>query len=168
MEKRNFRSGGWMKQRRRGERGQALVEAAVVAPVFFLLLMGSAELARVAYMAIEVANAARAGVQYASQNEKTIGDTTGITLAAQKDGYDVNLVSGLSATASKGQYTCADGTTAVTVTAGNLPSCNSGATAIPTVTVTTTATFDPLVHIPGLPSTFTLTSSATETCNDCQ
>lgn len=153
-----------MGRRRRGDSGQALVEAAIAAPLFFLLLMGSAELARVAYMAIEVTNAARAGVQYASQNERTLGDTTGMALAAQNDGYNV---SGLTVS-SKNAYTCADGTTSYTVSTGNLPSCTSGATAIPTVTVTTSASFQPIVHIPGLPSTFTLGANATETCVDCQ
>lgn len=164
MSMRKFVLGRLRMRGRRDELGQALVEAAVAAPLFFVLLLGAAELARVAYMAIEVANAARAGAQYASQNEKTLGDPTGITLAAQSDGY--NLPS-LSVTSSNA-YTCADGTTGYTVSAGSLPSCTSGATAIPTVTVNTSAVFDPLVHIPALPSTFTLSSSATATCLDCQ
>jgi Flp pilus assembly protein TadG len=151
----------------RGEAGQALIEAAIAAPLFFVLLLGAAELARVSYEGIEVANAARAGVQYASQNEKSLADSTGITLAAQNDGYDANKVSGITASVSEA-YMCADGTTSYTTSSTNLPSCNSGATAIPTVTVTTSANFDPLIHIPGLPSTFTLSSSATETCVDCQ
>ena len=162
--------GSWMKSRRRGESGQALVEAAVVAPVFFLMLMGSAELARVAYMAIEVANAARAGAQYASQNAGTMEDnqnnnssSNGTLAAAQNDGYNV---SGLSVTATPGT-TCSDGSSATTSTSA-LPSCATGAVALPYITVTASAQFSPIVHIPGLPSSFTLSSSATETCVDCQ
>lgn len=154
---------------RRSERGQALVEAAIVAPVFFLLLMGSAELARVAYMAIEVANAARAGAQYAAQNPGTMADnqnnnstSNGTLAAAANDAFNM---SSITATATTGE-TCSDGTNATTSTS-SLPSCASGAFPLPYVTVTTSATFNPLIHIPGLPSSFTLSSSATETCVDC-
>lgn len=156
-------SGKWMRER--GEAGQALVEAAVAAPLFFILLLGAAELARVSYQAIEVANAARAGVQYAAQNEHT-NDNTGIALAAQNDAPDNYAQSPLTTSVSSG-YMCADGTTSYTVSSSGGATCASGATAYPTVTVTTSATFDPLVHIPGLPATFGLSSSATETCGDC-
>lgn len=162
---------GGMRGRR--ESGQALVEVAIVAPVFFLMLMGSAELARIAYMAIEVANAARAAAQYASQNAGTMSDnqnnnssSNGLLTAAQTDGYNVNLASGLTATAAIG-YTCSDGSSATTSSTA-LPSCASGAVALPYVTVTSTAVFNPLIHIPGLPSSLTLSSQATETCVDCQ
>lgn len=164
-----FRFGRRMKSRRRGESGQALVETAIVAPVFFLMLMGSAELARVAYLAIEVANAAHAGAQYASQNAGTMEDnqnnatSNGTAAAAQNDGYNV---SGLSVTATPGT-TCSDGTTPTTSSTA-LPSCASGAVYLPYITVTASAQFTPIVHIPGLPSSFTLSSSATETCVDCQ
>ena len=159
----NVDSGKWT--RIRGDAGQALVEAAVAAPLFFILLLGAAELARVSYEAIEVANAARAGVQYAAQNEHT-NDNTGIALAAQNDAPDAYAQSGLTTSVSSA-YMCADGTTSYSVTSSGGATCDSGATAYPTVTVTTTANFDPLVHIPGLPATFGLRSSATETCGDC-
>lgn len=155
--------GKWI--RMRGEAGQALVEAAIAAPLFFVLLLGAAELARVSYEGIEVANAARAAVQYAAQNEHT-KDTTGTALAAQNDAYDANKISGIT-TSMSNAYMCADGTTTYTTSSSNGVTCDSGATAYPTVTVTTSAVFDPLIHIPGLPSTFTLSSSATETCVDC-
>jgi Flp pilus assembly protein TadG len=158
---------------RRGEAGQALVEAAVTAPVLFLLLFGAAELARIAYTAIEVANAAQAGVEYATQNEFTMTDnpsntnmtSNGTTTSA---GDDAANVSGLTTTASTG-YVCSDGSTASNTSTSN-PTCPNGsvgAIAIPYITVTASAKFDPLVYLPGLPSSFTLSSSATESCVDC-
>ena len=153
-----FGEGFWS---RRGEAGQSLVEAAVAAPLFFLLLMGAGELARVAYVAIEVSNAARAGAQYGAQGSGNYGDTTGISTAASNDAANV---SGLTTTSTTGSI-CSDGT-AVTTTNGQ-NSCASGAQPLNTVIVTSSASFDPLIHIPGLPSTINLSSSATETCLDC-
>lgn len=164
--------GGWI---RRGETGQALVEAAITAPVLFVILMGAAELARATYMAIEVTNAAQAGAEYESQNEFTMSDngtnqtntssSNGTARAAASDAYNVT---GLTTTSSIG-YVCSDGSAASTssTTDPTCPNGDAGAIAIPYATVTTTAAFDPLIHLPGLPSTFTLSSSATEICLDC-
>jgi Flp pilus assembly protein TadG len=152
----------------RGEAGQSLVEAALVAPVFFLLLMGAAELARVAYVAIEVSNAARSGAQYGAQSSGTYGDTTGIQTAASGDASNV---SGVSTTSSIG-YQCSDGTTVTppSTSNGGKASCASGAQPLARVVVTSSANFNPLIHIPGLPTTFPISSTATETCldTDCQ
>ena len=66
---------------RSGEAGGALVETALTAPVLVLLVLGAVEFARVACAAIEVTNAARAGVAYGAQNGGTASDTPGITWA---------------------------------------------------------------------------------------
>lgn len=50
----------------KGERGQALVEMALVLPLFFLLLFGVVEMGRVGYAYITVNNAAREGGRIAS------------------------------------------------------------------------------------------------------
>lgn len=165
MKMKSLKLGSCMRPNRRGEFGQSLVEAAVVAPIFFLLLMGAAELARVAYVAIEVSNAARSGAQYGAQGSATYGDSTGIATAATGDAHDV---SGLTTTSTIG-YMCSDGTTVTPPTSSNngKASCASGAQCIPTVIATSIANFDPLIHLPGLPNTFTISSSATETCLDC-
>lgn len=55
---------------RQGEHGQALVEMALVLPLFFLLLFGVIEMGRVGYAYITVCNAAREGGRIA-----TIGGT---------------------------------------------------------------------------------------------
>lgn len=54
----------------KGEHGQALVEMALVLPLFFLLLFGVLEMGRIGYSYITVSNAARAGGRTA-----TIGGT---------------------------------------------------------------------------------------------
>jgi len=58
------------------ESGQALVETALTAPILLLMLVGGVEFGRVAYAAIEVANSAKAAVQYGAQNPGTSTDTT--------------------------------------------------------------------------------------------
>lgn len=55
---------------RRNEHGQALVEMALVLPLFFLLLFGVIEMGRIGYAYITVSNAAREGGRVA-----TIGGT---------------------------------------------------------------------------------------------
>jgi len=55
---------------RKSENGQALVEMALVLPLFFLLLFGVIEMGRVGYAYITVSNAAREGGRIA-----TIGGT---------------------------------------------------------------------------------------------
>lgn len=59
-----------MRRLRKGEHGQALVEMALVLPLFLLLLFGVIEMGRVGYAYITVSNAAREGGRIA-----TIGGT---------------------------------------------------------------------------------------------
>ena len=61
----------------REETGQALVELALVVPLFTVILFGAVEYGRLAYDAIEVTNAARAGAAYGAQNHVTAADTCG-------------------------------------------------------------------------------------------
>ena len=76
----------------RREDAQSLVELALVVPLFILLLVGSAELARVAWAAVLTSNAARAGAAWGAVNPANAGDATGgIEAAAAADG--VNLTS---------------------------------------------------------------------------
>ena len=155
MKRTGGRGWGW----RRGERGQALIEAAVAAPMFFLLLMGAAELGRIAYAAMEIQNAAEAGALYGALAQGANGDASGITLAAQNDAGNL---SGVTATVAHGHY-CSDGTSPVAATGY---SCATG-TQETTVNVTTTVQFDPLVHIPGIPKSFYINGYASEMCGTC-
>lgn len=147
MTNRKLQHGGVMMAHRGSEAGQAVVEFALAMPLLALLLMGAAELARVAYAAIEVSNAAKAAVQYGAQSRATAGDTAGMLAAAQNDAYNLT---GLTLSAST-SCTCSDGTASTCL---STDCATSHIEAI--LTVTTQATFDPLIHLPGLPTTFTL------------
>jgi hypothetical protein len=54
-------------------------------PLLFILLLGAAEFGRLAYMAIEVSEAAKAAAQYGSLNEYSATDLGGMTLTAQNN-----------------------------------------------------------------------------------
>jgi Flp pilus assembly protein TadG len=141
-----------------GEAGQALLEMALVMPLFALLLVGAAELARVAFAAIEVANAARAGAQYGAQSPFYSQDTTGITNAAENDANDIYAIKPTNFSVTSAiSYICSDGT----ATVSSPPSCSSStATVEQILTVNTQGTFDPLFHIQGMASSFTLRGQA--------
>ncbi|MGC8548073.1 MAG: TadE/TadG family type IV pilus assembly protein [Acidobacteriaceae bacterium] len=127
--------------------GQALLEAALTLSVLSILLLGAAEFGRVAYAAIEVTRAAKAGVQYGDASTTTATDATGIANAAANEAPDI---AGLN-TSSSVSCSCANGGTS-TCSNTDCP----GSAIIVTLTVRTTATFDPGIHIPGLPATYTL------------
>ena len=134
--------------------GQAFVELALVLPIFFLLLVGAAELGRLAYASIEVSNAARAGVAYAAQNHITASDTAGIQLATTQDAPNLT---GVSATATP-SCSCSDGTVITCANAGT--TCLSPARIIEYVQVNTSASVNTAFHYPGIPNTLTLHGQA--------
>jgi Flp pilus assembly protein TadG len=131
--------------------GQSLIELALVAPLFILLLIGAAEFGRLAYAGIEVSNAARAGVQYGAQSHTTASDNSGMQLAATNDAANI---AGVSATATH-SCSCADGSSSTCAATD----C-SASRIIEFVQVNTTATVDPLLYYPGLPHTFTMRGQA--------
>ena len=138
------------------EAGGALVETALTLPLLVTMVLGPVELARVAYGAIEVSNAAKAGATYGGQNGGAAGDTTGITWAATHDGANIP---GLSVTSVSLSYVCSDGSAS---TGLNTDCANSQMEE--NVTVVTQATIDPLIHIPGLPTTYTVHGMASQMC----
>lgn len=142
--------GAWM----HSDTGQAMVELALVFPIFILLLIGAAEFGRLAYAAIEISNAARAGASYGSLSHITASDLANIRLAATTDAANV---AGVTATATN---SCACSTGAALTCSTALINCPGPARIIEYVTVTTSGTVDPLFHYPGLPRTFTLTGQA--------
>jgi Flp pilus assembly protein TadG len=137
----------------RNTKGQALVEVALTAPLLILLLLGAAELGQVAFAAIEVANAASAGVQYGAQTTITASDKTGIQTAASDDASNLT---GLTATSS---FTCicSNGSTSTC-----LPTDCSTSNIEEILTVKTQASVTPLIHLPGLPRPFTLRGQAVQ------
>lgn len=135
--------------------GSALIELALIMPVFILILAGVADMARFTYASIEVSNAARAGAQYGIRNRGTAVDTPGMAHAAANDAGDMPS---LKSTVS--QYcVCTDGTSINCANAA--VKCVSPARILQYVEVDTTTTLTPLFPYPGLPTTLTLKGHTT-------
>ena len=140
---------------RQDRSGQALAETALVIGFILLpLLIGTADLVRVFRASIAVSNAAKAGAQYAVQTGFTAQDATGIQNAASAEAPNLTV----TATAS---YSCV-------CSNGNSSTClNSDCSTShleQTVTVTTTASVTPLIHLPALPTTYNLSGRAIQRC----
>jgi Flp pilus assembly protein TadG len=133
----------------RATAGGAIVELALVLPIFSALMLGSAEFARLEYASIAVANAARAGVAYGSQSSATASDLTGMQTAATNDGPNIT---GLSAVATE-FWSCSN---APSTQSTSPLTCTTGNHLLNYVQVTTTATVTPVIRVPGLPTSFTL------------
>jgi Flp pilus assembly protein TadG len=145
----------------KNEAGQTLLETALVLPVLLMILLGAAELARVTYISIEVANAAEAGTAYGSQNGGTAADTSGIQTAAQTDAYDVFTSTGVQVVATSSlSCECEPASSAdnpISVLCTDNTTCTSKNLSMETtLVVSTSASVTPLIHIPGLPATYIL------------
>ena len=127
---------------RSDERGQAMAELAIIAPLMLVLVIGLVELGRYANFSIEVANAARAGVQYGAQNLAVANDNAGMQNAATADAPD--LGAGISATATH-FCTCANGATSTCQ-----PTDCAGSHRLLYVQVDTSETFNSMLHFPGV------------------
>src|SRR5712671_2785462 len=69
----------------RSQSGQSLVELALLTPLLLLLLIGTVEMGRYAYIDILVANAARAGAAFGAESLPQSNDPNGIKKAADND-----------------------------------------------------------------------------------
>ncbi len=160
MKRRKFTLGSRIKKLWGGDDGQALIETAATMSVMMALLLGTVEMGRLAYAAIEVANAARAGVAYGAQNRTTSADTTGIQNAANAD---VGSLTGMVTTASTAGI-CASGASC-TGTGGTCTNtdCGTAGDHIESfLTVTTSATIGSPIHLPGIPSSITVHGNAVQ------
>lgn len=165
----------------RKDSGSALVELALTVPVLMFMMIGAAELGRMAYYAIEVQNAARAAVAYGSEGLNTQADSSGMTIAADDEAPNVGdltvtatqscvcqtINGSTGAVVSDGSQqsasTCAGTTetivgTCTTATAGDYTNI------VQYVNVTTTATVRTMFNYHwlglGIPSTYTLNGYA--------
>jgi Flp pilus assembly protein TadG len=130
--------------------GQTAVELALALPLLVVLLMFVAEFLRIYYTAIELNNAARAGVQYGINSPANAADVQGMQQAALNDGSDIT---GMTATAS--QYCeCSNGSS---VSCGTANACSDERVY---VEVNTTATFNTLTDWPGIPKSIALSGRA--------
>lgn len=73
----------------RKDSGSALVELALTVPMLMLIMIGAAELGRMAYYAIEVQNAARAAVAFGSRGSGVQVDTADMTTAADNEAPNI-------------------------------------------------------------------------------
>jgi Flp pilus assembly protein TadG len=163
----------------RPQSGQALLEMALVIPMLLLLALGVIEIGRYAYIAILVGNAARAGAAYGAQSGQQASDSTGIQNAAQYDFAGSTSsnntppppTNGLAATtltvtsiASCGCDSAGSITTyACNTSLGNADPgvCPAGSRWIVFVSVTANGTFNSLFNYPGIPSSITISRTAT-------
>ncbi len=135
------------------EAGGSIVETALAMPVLLAMLVGAAEFGMAAYSAIEVSNAAMAGVQYGAQSASASGDVTGIQTAAANDAPNITL----GTTNVSHTCICSDGS------ASTCQSTDCSASHIETIlTVQTQTTFNPGLHLPGLPMSFTIHGQAVQ------
>ena len=119
----------------RSRRGQALVEAAVVVPVFVLLVLGAVDFGRAFAATLTVTNAARQAAAFAAQHQ---ADGSGAGGSCQRTwGQSEDIAIGAASSLAIG---CAN----VSVTNGNADPY--GRTPI---TVTITAPFAPFTPIVG-------------------
>jgi Flp pilus assembly protein TadG len=141
--------------RRNKQRGSSLIETVILFPVLLLLCTGTMDFARVVYAGIEVANAARAGVQFGALTPGNSGNTSGMVQAALEDAADLGS-SAVTATA-RNFCECVGGTGEVDCSS----STTCGTTPSGYVSVTANYTFKTLTQWPGLPKSVVLTRTAT-------
>lgn len=156
-----------MKGQFRDSRGQAIVELAVVTPLFLVMILGAFEIGRMAYYGIEVENAARAGASYGGLN---LGDATSgnVTQAAKNDAPNVPNLAVTSGLACVCETISSSNTTSFSPSSGtisctdpSITSCTAESSAsvqsvVSYVTVSTQATVPLLFRVPGVTPTYTL------------
>jgi Flp pilus assembly protein TadG len=149
---------GRMRTRRNSEAGQALVELSLTMTMILIpLLIGAAEFARAAYAYIEVSNAARAAVAYGAQTHATALDSQGMLTAARNDyAFDPSKLTLLTSS-----YVCNCSDTGNSVSCSDATAC-SGAHIELTLTVKTTAIFDPGFYEPFIARSFTVNGIAVQ------
>lgn len=147
------------------EAGSALVETGLSVSFLTVFLLGSVEFGRIAYASIAVSNAAHAGAQYAAQGsnytydyDNTSAQNGGIQIAAQNEaGWVYSQNKDTFTTTASVSYICSDDTAAT----GLNTDC-SGSQLERIVSVTTTVSFKPLIHVPGTPTSYNLKGGATQ------
>ena len=157
--------------RMRSERGQSLVEVALLTPLLLALLAGTIEMGRYAYLSILVGNAARAGAAYGAQSLPQSVDVTGIQTAADNDFQNNGPGTGtltISGGGPSGSYTscgCDSGGTITAATCSTSVNPNAGTCAsghwVVMVSVKAVGKFNSLFKYPGIPQSITVTETAT-------
>ncbi len=144
---------------RSGESGQALIETAISLTILILILIGSVEIGRIAWASIQVTNAAKAAVQYGDIDTLNSQDTTGMQNAAANEAPAIpNLGPNTNITTT---CICSDMSACLIASSTVRDRC-PGSSEVDTLNVTATDNFDPLIHLPGMPTTFTIDGTAVQ------
>ena len=158
-------------KRRNQQRGNALIEAGLIAPVMFLMLSGVIDFGRAFYYTDAATSSARAGAQYGIQSPAHFNNYVGMQIAALNDANATcTNSSGTSVTcnpAQSGQQAYI-GPYRLTVTAssfckdpsGNAVACTA-ANARGYVKVVTSTPYNLIVPWPGLPNPLAIGGLAT-------
>lgn len=135
----------------RFESGGALVELAVSLPLLALILVGTADFARVFYTSIELNNAARAGAQFGAQG---LAESGNIALMQSSATSAAPNLTGVTAAASR-SCDCADNSGVfsgpVSCTAPINTICPGALHRVMSVTVTASTTFSTISALLGVP-----------------
>lgn len=121
------------------ERGQSIVETALIVPILLILLVGSFDGSRALLAASVIQSAVLAGAQYGALSAANAADASGIASAVRQE-VTLPQASGSNPAVSSSTATDAQGETQVTVTA--------------------TFTMTALLPYPGIPGTFSVTRKA--------
>jgi Flp pilus assembly protein TadG len=137
----------------RDARASALLELSLLVPIYGAVLVGAAQFGLLFYTAIELSEAARAGVAYGSQSPGKASDISGMQTAARNAAPNIL---GMSATATQ-FWVCSN---AMTTHYSVSPTCTSGNHVIHYVQVSTSVAADPPFRLGGRATPYNLTGLA--------
>ena len=80
--------------RRRGQRGNAIIEVSLLAPWMWFLMVGVLDMGFYAYAAITTENAARVAAQYSAAGSATAGDNAGACAYALQEALSLPGITG--------------------------------------------------------------------------
>lgn len=133
-------------------RGGAMVELAVTAPLLFLLCAGAGDFARLFFSAISLKSGSAVGAFYGSQVAARSGDVYGMTSRALADAEDAARFAAVSA--SVGQVCVCPGQTPFACGEYLTTTCPLGyGSARAYVRVVAEQDFKPMMPLPGIPET---------------
>ena len=149
----------------RGERGDALIELAVMFSLVGVpLLLGTVQMGFLVYDSVEISNAANAGALYGMQNSGYASSSSGITSAAQAEAADFGTKLTVTPTT---YYACTNAvggtqypTSSYTQPQAQTHCTGTGNVALEFIQVIASASVTPLIHCPGLPTSYTLTDTS--------
>ena len=140
-----------------GERGNSVVEMALILPLMVGLLLGVMDFGRAFYSAMAVTHATTVGAQYGAQTVDMSSDFVGMQNAATAAATDI---SGFSATATR-TCKCWTASSGVETTLGSCAStCTSPSVKRIYVVVTGTGNFSTFISYPGIPNSIAITRVA--------